>query len=284
MLPATVVDTSPAPRLLASLAGPEEAWIRAQLAAPPETLRKVLPTLLPSLARRLGRQGLEGTLDLDGIWADLGVWRRCDAAGCLLLQAAAPLPEETVVDLFLRGDLEEKAILLRAATVGPLSPATSRLLDEVQRTNVVAHLEAACLDSNLLVRALDGALLTRDRFERLVLKVAFNDLPLDRMPGVVDRPAANLSRMLLDLASEREAAGRSIWRDTLRLAAGAPTPGTVARVLGGIEHGDAGLREASADALRRLERPDLAVYARERLERELRPAVRAALERALKPR
>ena len=115
------------------------------------------------------------------------------------------------------------------------------------------------------------------------MKAAFNDLPLSRMDGVVERPGADLSRMLLDLASEREAAGRSIWRDTIRMAAGAPTPGTVARVLGGLEHGDAGLRQAAADALLRLKRPDLAVYARERLDRENKPAVREALERALLP-
>ena len=58
-------------------------------------------------------------------------------------------------------------------------------------------------------------------------------------------------------------------------------PGTVARVLGGLEHGDAGLRLAAADALGRLRRNDLLPFARERLDREDRPEVRAALERAL---
>ena len=264
-----------------ALAGPDEAWIRERLAAPQASVTDTLATTFPALARRMGRAALAGRLEHDGARADLVAWRRCDAAGTLLLLAADPVEDARVVDLYLRGDLEERTILLRAATVRPLAEATSRMLDEVSRTNVVAHLEAACCDGNLLARALDGGLLSRPRFDRLVLKAAFNDLPLARMDGVRERPGDDLTRMLLDLASEREAAGRSIWRDTLRMAAGAPSPGTVARVVGGLEHGDAGLRLAAAEALATLGRPDLAVFARERVSREDRPDVRAALERAV---
>ena len=265
----------------AALSGEEEAWIRALLAAEPAKVRATLPATWAGLARRMGRRGLAGTLSRAGATVDLAAWRRCDAAGFLLLHRADPIDDATLVDLYVRGDLEERAILLRAMALRPLCPATSRLLDEVQRTNVVAHLEAACLDHDLLVRALDGGLLSRHRFDRLVLKVAFNDLPLARLHGVVDRPGPELSRMLQGLATEREAAGRSVWRDTTRLCAGAPVPGTVARVLGGLEHGDAGLRLAAADALGRLHRTDLLPFARERLDREDRPEVRAALERVL---
>ena len=267
-----------------AIAGPDEAWLRERLAATGAAARDGLATAFPALARRLGRTGLAGRVYADGVRADLGAWRRCDAAGALLLAAADPVEDERVVDLFRHGDLEERTVLLRAAVVRPLSKATSDLLDEVQRTNVVAHLEAACCDGNLLVRALDGGLLSRERFDRLVLKLAFLDLPLARLDGVRARPSTELTRMLLDLASEREAAGRPVWRDTLRMAAGAPTPGTVARVLGGLEHGDAGWRLASAEAFATLARPDLAPFARERLAREARADVRAALERALSTR
>lgn len=266
--------------LEAALAGPEEAWARERLSMAPEALRAALLSTLPALARRLGRAPLAGRLALDGARADLAAWRRCDAVGVLLLRRAAPLDDATVLDLFRRGDLEERTILLRAAVLAPLSEATSGLLDEVQRTNVLAHVEAACLDGNLLVRALDGGLLTRGRFDRLVLKAAFNDLPLHRMDGVLDRPGPDLTAMLLDLASEREAAGRPVWRDTLRLCAGAPVAGTVARILGALEHGDAGTRRGAAEALVRLARPDLAAYASDRLSRESRPDVRDALARA----
>ena len=256
-------------------------WLAEQMARPATELRAALPVILPGLARRVGREGLAGQVELAGAWADLSAWRRCDAAGLRVLAAADPVPDPAIVDLFLRGDLEERTILLRSATLRPLSDATSRLLDEVQRSNIVAHLEAGALDSNLLARSLDGGLLSRDRFDRLVLKAAFNDLPLARMHGVASRPGPELSRMLQGLATEREAAGRSVWRDTCRLTAGAPVPGTVARVLGDLEHGDAGRRLAAAEALLILRRPDLAAFARERLAREDKPDVRRALERAL---
>ncbi len=272
------------PALSALETGPSsdgQAWLVGQLARPPTELRAALAVILPGLARRIGREGLSGRVEHAGAEADLSAWRRCDAAGLRVLAAADPVPDSAIVDLFLRGDLEERTILLRAATLRPLSESTSRLLDEVQRSNIVAHLEAACLDSNLLARSVDVGLLSRDRFDRLVLKAAFNDLPLDRMIGVAARPGPELSRMLQGLATEREAAGRSVWRDTCRLAAGAPVPGTVARVLGDLEHGDAGRRLAAAQALVLLRRPDLATFARERIAREDKPDVRRALERAL---
>jgi hypothetical protein len=279
-----LIDERSLAPLLAALPGPEEAWIRERLALPAAEARRVLPGALPALARRLGRGGLSGRLDVGDAHADLTAWRRCDAAGTLLLAASDPVPDDLLVDLYLRGDLEEKAILHRAAVVRPLTPATSRYFDEVQRTNVLAHFEAACCEGNLLARALDEGLLSRERFDRLVLKAAFNDLALARMEGVRERPGADLTRMLLDLASEREAAGRSVWRDTLRMAAGAPAPGTIARVLGGLEHGDAGLRLAAAEALLDLQRTDLFPYARDRAARERDPDVRAALDRAQKAR
>lgn len=254
-------------------------WLDAQLARPAAELRAGLAAVIPALARRVGRLGLTGRVESAGACADLSVWRRCDAAGLRLLAQADPVPDAMVIDLFLRGDLEERTILLRAAALRPLGESTSRLLDEVQRSNIVAHLEAACLDSNLLVRALDAGLLPRERFDRLVMKAAFNDLPLARMDGVGSRPGPELSRMLQGLATEREAAGRAVWRDTCRLIAGAPVPGSVARVLGDLEHGDAGRRLAAAEALSILRRPDLAIFARERVAREDKPDVRRALER-----
>jgi len=57
-------------------------------------------------------------------------------------------------------------------------------------------------------------------------------------------------------------------------------PGTIARILGGIEHGDDQRRLAAAEALALLQRNDLAAFAQERLPREPRPEIRAALQRA----
>jgi hypothetical protein len=83
--------------------------------------------------------------------------------------------------------------------------------------------------------------------------------------------------MLQDLATEREAAGRAVWRDTARLIGRAPCPGTTARLVGGLEHGDDGVRLAAAEGLLAMRRGELAAFAAERLPREPREAIRAVL-------
>jgi hypothetical protein len=247
------------------------------LAAPPERLRAEIPTLWPSLARRAGRTPLSGRVEAGDAIADLSAWRRCDAVGAALLFRAEPLPAGLVLDLFLKGDLEEKTAATRALVLLPLREDAAKVLEELQRSNVVAHFEAGVLDGNLLARALDAGLLDRGRFDRLVLKAAFLDLPLDRMIGVLERPGPNLSRMLQDLATEREAAGRAVWRDTCRLIAGAPVDGTVGRLLGALEHGDDRTRLAAARGLAVLKRADLRPFVEERRRRETRPEIREAL-------
>src|SRR5262245_14193523 len=193
--------------LAAACKGADLGPVLDALAAPAERLREEIPVLWASLARRAGRAPLSGRAQVGDAVADLSAWRRCDAVGAALLFKAEPLPKGFVLDLYLRGDLEEKTAAARSIVLLPVSEDASKLLDELQRSNVVAHFEAGVLDGNLLVRALDAGLLSRDRFDRLVLKAAFLDLPLDRMTGVIDRPGPNLSRMLQDLATEREAAG-----------------------------------------------------------------------------
>jgi hypothetical protein len=89
------------------------------------------------------------------------------------------------------------------------------------------------------------------------------------------------SRMLQGLATEREAAGRKVWHDTNLAIAHAPAEGTIARLLGGLEHGDDHHRLAAAEGLAHLRRADLRPYLAERLPRENLPRIRAVLERAI---
>src|SRR5262249_12698298 len=143
----------------------------------------------------------------------------------------------------------------------PIGALTTRLFGEVQRTNVVLHLEAAVCDGDLFARAVGAAGFDQAAANRLLLKVAFLDLPLARLFGAERHANAELSRMLQDLATEREAAGRAVWRDTWRLIGRAPCPGTAARLIGGLEHGDDGVRLAAAEGLLALGRQDLAPFA-----------------------
>jgi len=242
-----------------------------------------LPVPWAQLARRLGRERLAAGVVRDGdIEADLGAWRACDAGGLLLMQATTP-DDEQLLDLYLHGDLEERAITLRCLAFRPVTGVTVRLFGEMQRTNTVMHYEAGALDSNLAVRALaaggEDAGFTREDFNRLVLKLAFLDLGLWRMFGALETITAEVSATLQSYATEREAANRTVWKDTYRIIGHAPVPGSAARLLGGIEHGDDETRLAAAEGLLALGRADLAPFARERLEREPRAAIRAILEK-----
>jgi hypothetical protein len=244
-----------------------------------------VPVLFPQIPRRTGRDYLPGGLREDGAArVETGAWRTCDAAGLAILTAAGTPSEELLVDLHDRGDLEERTMVLRALAALPVRAVTGRLLAEVQRTNQVVHVAAGALDSNLMARAIDegGAEIGfgQDEFNRLLLKLAFVDLPLARAIDATQHANPELSRMLQDLATEREAAGRKVWHDTNLAIAHAPTAGTIARLLGGLEHGDDQHRLAAAAGLAHLGNEALLPFLRERLDRENLPRIRAVLQRA----
>ena len=252
------------------------AWARARDEGP-----AALPVLFPALARRVGRAGLAGGLVDDGTHrVDLSAWRACDAAGRLLLDAAGP-HDGAALDLYLHGDMEERTIVLRAMALGPIGPDTIALLGEVQRTNLGVHLEAAVLDSNLAVRALEaGGKATgfaQEDLHRLILKLAFVDLGVERAFGVLDHATPELSRMLLDFALEREAAGRPVWPDTWRFLGHAPVPGAVERLRTGLAHERAAVRAAAVDGIVALGDEGLLAEARARREAETDADVRRAL-------
>jgi hypothetical protein len=258
--------------------------LRAQVAAGGVP---ALQVALPALPRKIGREQLPPELALEGDSSiDLGAWRACDAAALELLHAAQA-GDDALRELYAHGDIDERAMVLRSLAARPVSAGTVALLGEVQRTNVQSHFEAAVCDSNLVARALGRAGFNQADLDRLVLKAAFLGIELVRLFDVQRHANPELSRMLQDLATEREAAGRAVWRDTARLIARAPTSGTLARLVGGLEHGDDGTRLAAAEGLDALlsrdrsHREPLHLYLRERLPREPRQDIRAALERAL---
>lgn len=272
-------------QVLANLDGDARAWLESAQEQVREDCSRNLPVLLPQLPRRLGREPFiaadENRFHTNGkIVVDLSAWRTCDAGALMLFDAGDP-PEEQVLDLFYHGDMEEKAMVLRSLACMPVLEATVTLLGEAQRTNTSNHFEAAICDSNLLVRAVDQAGFTLEDFNRMLLKLAFVDLPAARVLDALSRANPDLSRMLQDLATEREAAGRRVWRDTNLMIAAAPTLGTLARLAGGLEHGDDAHRLSAARGLLFVKNEYILDLARERLEREpvaeICEAIRAAL-------
>lgn len=240
--------------------------------------RSRLPVVFPGLPRKLHKEPLRGGAFADGgVKINFDAWRTCDAGAALLLTDCR-VTETELWDLFAHGDLEERAMLLRALALLPITPTTIRLIGEAQRTNMVMHCEAAVCDCDLLSRCIGQHGFAVDDFNRMLLKLAFLDLPLRRAIDAEGHANAELSRMLQGLATEREAAGRAVWRDTWRLIGRAPTEGSVARLIGGLEHGDDGVRLCAVEGLQQLGRPDLLPFAKERLAREQRPEVLAALQ------
>jgi hypothetical protein len=241
--------------------------------------RTRLPVLFPSLPRRFGREMAQGGKRIVGAaTVDLDAFRCCDLAAAFLLLSLG-VGETEAMDLYAHGDIEERAMLLRSLHFLPVGSLTVRLFGEVQRTNVVLHLEAALCDGDLFARTVGQPGFEPDAANRLLLKFAFLDVPLRRCLHAERHANPELSRMLQDLATEREAAGRSVWRDTWRVIGRAPCPGTLARLVGGLEHGDDGVRLAAAEGLLAANRKDLAPFARERVDREPRDTIKAVLAR-----
>ncbi|MFN3244954.1 MAG: EboA domain-containing protein [Planctomycetota bacterium] len=242
--------------------------------------RSRLPVVFPGLPRRFGKDPVGGgRREFGDVVVDLDAFRTCDLVAAFLCASIEATGEE-LVDVFAHGDIEERAMLLRSLSFLPLGEATSRLLVEVLRTNVVLHLEAAMCDQNVLARAIAAGVVDADTGNRLLLKFAFVDMPLQRAFGAESHASAELSTMLQDLATEREAAGRAVWRDTWRMLGRAPCPGALARLIGGLEHGDDGVRLAAAEGLLLLQErgAGIAGFAKERLPREPRPAIQELLK------
>lgn len=248
--------------------------------------RTSLPVLFPGLPRRFGKQAIGGgRVKLGDATVDLDGFRTCDLVAALLVTSILPTEAE-LNDLFAHGDIEERSMLLRSLNFLPLDRSVRGLFDEVLRTNVVLHLEAAMCDSDLLWRAIQTGAVDAATGNRLLLKFAFLDMSLARALGAEQHASSELSTMLQDLATEREAAGRSVWRDTWRMLGNAPCPGAPARLLGGLEHGDDGVREAAADGLLALPSEQakelqavITRFANERIAREPRPAIQERLQR-----
>lgn len=247
--------------------------------------RSRLSVLFPGIPRRHGRDVLGGgRQQLGDANVDLDALRRCDAVAAWLLQAVEVTDAE-LRDLFAHGDMEERTMLLRSLSFLPLGDGTAALLDEVLRTNVVLHMEAALCDSDLLRRCHAAGVIPPATSNRLLLKFAFLDLPLARAIDAEHCASTELSMMLQDLATEREAAGRAVWHGTWYLLGLHPCRGAFGRLLGGIEHGDDRVRLAATAGLLHLADADreaaaqIARFADERLPREPRSDVRAQLQR-----
>jgi hypothetical protein len=217
-----------------------------------------LAEAFPAVSRRLGREPLaanDALVSVDGEEVPLRAWR-CDDAGRALLIARAEDPESAAREMYFQGDLREKAGALRAlAVVGRTgagaSGAAADVILDAMRLAADELVEAALADNPYTTRHLPD-----HEFRRAVLKCAFVGISVERVARIEDRADAELTRMLIGLASEREAAGRAVPPDLWPIAALAPAPGLFPRLLGYLEHGNSAHRAAAARGLGRLPNDD----------------------------
>ena len=199
--------------------GAARAWLQDAVTRAAAGQREALYSSYTAAPRRSGRQplGLSGLERQELAAAAPSVvfdrWTREDAARAALLlafaeRAAADDFAATAIECYERGDSREQQSWLTAL---PLLPHAERFLAvaiDACRTNIVPQFEAIACDNPYPARYFP-----QPNFNQLVLKSMFVGLALDRIVGLGDRLNPELSRMALDYAAERRAAGRSVPAD-----------------------------------------------------------------------
>jgi len=275
-------------RLVRARARPEGVRWLDEAIADAAAGRGDLRVVFPAVARQLGRGGLDepgAALDAGGDPVSLAAWRIDDAGRALLLRAAARRDPggalRLALDLYQGGDARERTGALRAL---PLLPgargdaaALPALLDAMRVTQGEIF-EAAILDNPYAAWHLP-----QHEWKKAVLKAVFVGHSILRVVRLAERADAELARSLLDLATEREAATRSVPPALWPIAALFPPPGLAAKLIGYLEHPSDEHRAAAAAALGRLAPADprLRPFLADRAAREQVPAVQAALAAAL---
>lgn len=134
----------------------------------------------------------------------------------LVLTAAQLQPEYAQVSyvrqLYLRGDGDEQAAVLRCLFLLPEPARFVELAVEACRTNVVDVFAAIACEN-----AFPARYLPEPNFNQMVLKAIFVGLDTRRIVGLRSRATPTLKRMVGDFASERRAAGRTVPADTDRI-------------------------------------------------------------------
>lgn len=257
------------------------AWLQDQLAAARSGDRAAVRKAFPGMGRRLGRGELGSDAALaraDGGEAPLRAWRMDDAGRAALIVATSEGRDELARDLYFAGDMRERTGVLRGLAVAGEGDAAMDTVRDACRANARELFEAAVADNPYA-----SAGLTDDEYRQAVLKSVFLGVPLERIARLDERADAELTRMLLSYVTEREMAVRTVPPDIWPVAGLAPIPGTVARLVGYLEHPQAAHRAGAARGLGISGDPRGRAFLEERLPRETDESVRAAIAGALAP-
>ncbi|WP_020208053.1 EboA domain-containing protein [Gilvimarinus chinensis] len=106
---------------------------------------------------------------------------------------------------FVYADEGETCALYRALPFLPAGERFAWRAGDGCRTNMLSVFHAIALDSPYPAKHFDDT-----AWHQLVMKTLFLELPVWRIVGLDERRSAELNRMALDYAEERESAGRSL--------------------------------------------------------------------------
>src|SRR5205823_4728864 len=143
-------------------------------------------------------------------------WTGTDALRAFLLLSLAACTDadtfETVArECYERGDSVEQQSWLKTLQLLPDGGRFLTVAIDACRTNILPQFEAIACENAYPARSFPDL-----HFNQLVLKSMFMGLALDRIVDLDDRLNPELSRMALDYAAERRAAGRTIPADIAR--------------------------------------------------------------------
>lgn len=226
-------------------------------------------------ARTLGRAPLEpsGDLPLTGFSADI--------AGralllCTLAEAAPQRLEEAVNVAYDDGDLLEKQAIVRCLALLPRAERFTRIALDVGRHNELDLFHALACHNPFPAQHYDEL-----AWNKLYMKAAAFDLPLQDIVSASQRDNAELSRMALHYIEQQESAARTFPALLWPTIAAFPPPGAAAKMLGYASHAVAEQRLGAVEGLGRLKQARSVSFLRERLPIESDARVAAALTRTL---
>ncbi len=201
------------------------------------------PQALPRYFAAAGRVARAGSDEPQDVWSV----SPADALRLAMLRAV-PAPWSRLEDLYRYGDGPERRAVLRAldGLAHPDTNVVRMLIADALRSND-ARLVAAALTPSGLDNLDDAAL------GQAVLKVAFMDLDVSRIPGISERMTSAVARQLMSLVLERVAAGRTVPLGIWMICSGHPDPATEAALRTEVDSTVPARRDAAARALRELQ-------------------------------
>lgn len=197
------------------------AWLRERIEKVEAGDQKTLFLAFGMVPRKLGKADLnlaKGDLEAARLarsgWNPRH-WTVDQAARTRLILAASSQPEDVFVEMldkvFVSGEVGELVALYQALPVLPHQSAHAMRASEGTRTNIKSVFCAVAHHNPYPAEQLD-----ENRWNQMVLKSLFIDVPLWPIVGLEERANPALSRMLVDYAHERWAAGRPVspelWR------------------------------------------------------------------------